>query len=136
VIRTRVLWVTTGSIGPALESALAMTVSWASLRSPPVVIYLRPVAPGGEQHHEASCAAGSATIQTTATGTDRRGQRAGDASGRAMPLAPVEYIPDGRLDVGYAIAQPDFPRCWRVYDPLTDLGIAGSLRWRNRRCHP
>jgi hypothetical protein len=37
-----------------------------------------------------------------------------------MPVCPVEFIRDRRLDISFAVGQPDFPAEWRVYDPLPE----------------
>ncbi|HEV2777880.1 MAG TPA: hypothetical protein VGX25_00610 [Actinophytocola sp.] len=40
-----------------------------------------------------------------------------------MPICPVEFIRDNQLDVEFAVRHADFPAAWRVYDPLTVLGV-------------
>jgi hypothetical protein len=37
-----------------------------------------------------------------------------------MGLAPIEYLSDDRLDGEFAARHEDFPRQWRLYDPLPD----------------
>lgn len=35
-------------------------------------------------------------------------------------IIPVEYLPDSKLNVEYAIGRPTFPLGWRFYDPIGD----------------
>lgn len=49
----------------------------------------------------------------------------------SMPPIPIDYIPDHRLNVGFAVRQDDFPANWREYDPSGD----GAKRREDMRRH-